>query len=662
METVLSVGGAVLGVLLGLLLGGYAVYRRDFFAPAVAPFASLLITLRPLVLPLFAVVIVGLVQLPLWIPVLATAALAFLALRFILMPEAQLAGSKERWDRWLVHTVGKHTAVLGLILLALATLLSAILATRYFDSIGGLTAFLLVFALLLWLFAFVSRFVAYASSWLRALVALFIVLTGLRFGAAVGLLPGGNWLEEHAPWLDIALPLTAAALLLTEAVLDVVFYWRQEHAASSSPALRGLDRLLLVRGAALAGRPVKIARSVGLSLAILASSAVAASAIWGLAQTARPGETLSIESATPASEVANPASPARFKTDLELAKAYTPVLAFTRDERWTPIPIGTYAREATLSGPLTEPLAKPKSVREKLDRTCPRLATSPCYRLSIRCPVGHKGCAMPHPHPDRESDRLYREGAVYVRVVKKSVEETEERKREAEHLRRSDRWPPQVFVNEGPYRKSLTTLLQYWYFYRYDEWETNVFAGQLVQRHEGDWEGVTIGLSDTRPLFVAYSAHCAGTWKPWSAIELSDKLPESTHPLVAVAEGSHANYPQAAQKRSPDWAHCQGLPAGSTTLLSYASDIRDKTEYGWQWYPSERGWLTADIKDLPMSFPGYWGANENTTLYGFFKENPLATGHGPETPSLQPLWKSPVTKIFCGNYTGPQGDYECKEN
>lgn len=661
MATILPVGGAVLGILLGLALGGYAVYRRELFAPAAAPFSSLLITLRPLLLPLFAVVIVGLVQLPLWVPVIATATLAFLALRLILKPEATLAGTTERWDRWLVNTVGTHTAVLGLVLLLLAIGLSLALATRYFESIGGFTAFLLVFALLLWGFAFLLRFAAYASSWLRAVVALFFVLTGLLFGAATGLLPEGDWLAAHAPWLGLALAVAAGVLLLLEAVLDIVYHWRQDHTISNLPLRRGLDLLLHVREEALGERWVKIARSLGLSLAILASIAIAASAIWGLAQTAQPGETLTVESATLASEAPNPASAARFESDLELAKAYTPVLAFTQDERWTPVPIGAYARAATLSGPLAKPLANTRSVREKLDRTCPRLATSPCYRLSIRCPLGHDACAKENQHTDRDSDRLYPEGAVYVRVVKRPVEEEEERKREAEHLRRSDRWPPRVFVDEGPYRKSLTTLLQYWYFYYYDEWETNVFAGQLVQRHEGDWEGVTVGLSDTRPLFVAYSAHCAGTWKPWDAIELSDKLPEPTHPLVAVAEGSHANYPRADQTRSPDWAHCQGLPAGTTTLLSYGSNIRDKTEYGWQWYPAEGGWLSADIKDLPMSFPGYWGASESTTLYGFFRENSLGAGHGPETPTLQPLWKSPLTKIFCGNYTGPKSNYRCKE-
>jgi hypothetical protein len=31
-----------------------------------------------------------------------------------------------------------------------------------------------------------------------------------------------------------------------------------------------------------------------------------------------------------------------------------------------------------------------------------------------------------------------------------------------------------------------------------------VLGGRIVQRHEGDWEAVTVGLSDAKPLFVAF--------------------------------------------------------------------------------------------------------------------------------------------------------------
>jgi hypothetical protein len=658
-----TVAGAVLAILIGLALGVVVVRRRKLLAPAAKPFGSLLRTLRPLVLPLFAVAIVGSTQLSLWVAIAVTTTLTVIALRFVVMPEARQLAAVETWDRKLIRAAGKHGAwrLASLTAVVVAAILSVALSTRYFESIGGWTAFLLVLALLLWLVAFLLRFVSYASSWLRAGVALFIVLTGLYFGAAIGILPEGAWLAEHVPWLESVLPLAAVALLGIEAVFDIVAARRNGHAQGGARSASVLDRALAIRRAALGPGSVQITQGLGLGMSLLAAIVLAISTLAGLGETAQPGETLSVESAAEAAEEPSPAAPGRFADDLALAKAYAPVLAFTSDERWSPISVDSYAREAVLSGPLKEPLADPSSVQEKLDRACPRLATSPCYRLSIRCKDGHEPCGMAVPHPDRNSERLYPEGDVYMRVVRKSAEEAEERRRETEHLRRSDRWPPRVFVDEGPYRESLTALLQYWYFYRYDEWETRVFAGQLVQRHEGDWEAVTIGLSDRRPLFTAYSAHCGGTWKPWKAIEVSDKFPEPTHPLVAVAEGSHANYPKADQKRTPDPAHCQGIPAGTTALLSYASNIRDKTEYGWQWYPSDGGWHMVDADTLPMSFPGYWGADESTTLVGFFKSSTLGEGHGPKTPSQQPLWESPITKIFCGNYSGPSGNYHCKE-
>jgi hypothetical protein len=659
---VLPVVGAVVGICLGIALGVWAVLRRGLLAPGLAPFSSLLVTLRPLVLPLLAVILVGLLQADWWIPVLGTTVLTFLALRFILMPEGPRKPPELRWDRWLLRTLGRNAVLFGAFLLTLAIVLFIVVSTRYFESIGGVTAFSLVLALVLWTFAFLSRFVSYASSWLRSFVALLVVLTGLRLAAAIGLLPGDDWLDDQASCLEIGLPIAAGVLLLLEAVLDVVAPWHEDRPRRDAGKGPKLSTVLRIRNAALLDEDaLEAAQGLGLALALLASAAIAATAIFGLFETAQPGETLSVESSQLARDAPDPASPARFQSDVDLERAYAPVLALTREERWSPVAADGYARRATLSGPTVEPLANPRSVREKLDRACPRLASSPCYRLSIRCPLGRADCARANPHPDRSSERLYREGAVYVRVMRKSLEEEEERRREAEKLRPSDRWPPRVFVDEGPFRKRLTTLLQYWYFYPYDEWEANVFAGQLVQRHEGDWEAVTIGLSDAEPLFVAYSAHCAGTWRAWRGVEISKKLPEPTHPLVAVAEGSHANYPSAGQKHVPDTAYCQGLPKGTTTLLGYASDIRDRTEYGWQWYPADSGWLTADIAEPPMSFPGYWGADESTTLYGFFKENPIAKGHGPETPTLQALWREPVTKIFCSNYTGPDGDYECKE-
>ncbi len=86
------------------------------------------------------------------------------------------------------------------------------------------------------------------------------------------------------------------------------------------------------------------------------------------------------------------------------------------------------------------------------------------------------------------------------------------------------------------------TVIQYWYFYYFDEWSN---------LHEGDWELVELvfsGLSaqelveaNGEPLFAAYSQHQAGQRLSWA--EMREKgLIRDTHPLVYVAQGSHANY------------------------------------------------------------------------------------------------------------------------
>jgi hypothetical protein len=173
-----------------------------------------------------------------------------------------------------------------------------------------------------------------------------------------------------------------------------------------------------------------------------------------------------------------------------------------------------------------------------------------------------------------------------------------------------------------------------------------------VQRHEGDWEAVAIGFSQKAPLFLALSAHCGGSWIPWRNAEIAPTPGRRTHPLVAVAEGSHANYTHAQDRRAPDWAGCQGVPQGTTTALSYASNIRDETSYGWDWLPARTIFVNSSTP--PMSFPGTWGGSDETVLENERNQVIAGPGHGPLTPTLQPLWFDPVRTIFCsGHWHGP---------
>ncbi len=74
------------------------------------------------------------------------------------------------------------------------------------------------------------------------------------------------------------------------------------------------------------------------------------------------------------------------------------------------------------------------------------------------------------------------------------------------------------------------TIVQYWFFYAYNDADFN--------QHEGDWEMIQIVLdASMNPIYAAYSQHNGGERASWSAVWKTD-----THPHVYVARGSHANY------------------------------------------------------------------------------------------------------------------------
>lgn len=84
--------------------------------------------------------------------------------------------------------------------------------------------------------------------------------------------------------------------------------------------------------------------------------------------------------------------------------------------------------------------------------------------------------------------------------------------------------------------------LQYWYFYFFNDWRTRAHG---VNDHEGDWEQVTIFLSerpggDLAPAWVAFSAHetvGADLRRRWDDPDLT--LVDG-HPVVHPGLGSHA--------------------------------------------------------------------------------------------------------------------------
>ena len=147
----------------------------------------------------------------------------------------------------------------------------------------------------------------------------------------------------------------------------------------------------------------------------------------------------------------------------------------------------------------------------------------------------------------------------------------------------------------------------------------------IHQYHEGDWEAVTVGLSADRPLFVDWSAHCAGEWRPFAGATLvADAGGERTHPVSWIALGSHANLPAAVTAR-PRWWRCDPRVA---TFVHQRVEAHDRirrdaspsatastTRSGSSTAPGSgapQAFPLALVNRLtwPMTFPGIWGGRE----------------------------------------------------
>jgi hypothetical protein len=146
--------------------------------------------------------------------------------------------------------------------------------------------------------------------------------------------------------------------------------------------------------------------------------------------------------------------------------------------------------------------------------------------------------------------------------------------------------------------------LQYWYFYYY-----NSFSVLGAGAHEGDWESVEIGLDEElKPELVVLSEHAEAAVCKVGEFEEN----EQGSPIVYVAIGSHANYPEAG--------------AYITTL---ATTTTDDFAYG------EGESVQPSIQDISKNVPGWvewpgrWGHSSGID-------------ESPKGPALHSEWESPT--------------------
>jgi len=181
-----------------------------------------------------------------------------------------------------------------------------------------------------------------------------------------------------------------------------------------------------------------------------------------------------------------------------------------------------------------------------------------------------------------------------------------------------------------------TIVLQYWLFYVDDFWSLQYPPSNLVwQAHEGDWEVVTVVLDEQQhPHEAAYSQHCTGQRKPWAAVQKA-----GDHPLVFVANGSHANLFAAGAR--PIARQC--IPAQALALLDQlhvtALDVAVPAR---TLGPGTAGIVRIhDNSPRWLRFPGTFG--EAQWIHSPFGN--IAAGAGPESPQLHDVWVDPLGTI-----------------
>lgn len=608
---------------------------------------QLVIALRPLTLPLLVLVLVGAARaLP---PALAGGAVVLgllFAYFYVIRPEwdeitlgfAALGRRIARRDRragdpsslaWL----GARTVVFPLLLVTVAASPSTWMGGR-----GGTARGFAEGALVVTGIALLARLTSFATTPPRALSAFGIWLLATRAFMRAGFLPGDAFLNEHAPGLSVGnIALGVAGVLVGCAAVEVA-----RHRRVRWRALRLLNRRLLPRRISAA------AATGGLVACIVAAAALGVAVVLGIytisnqggedPRFARPSVPLA---SLPRGDLLRPGNLA----PEQLARTYMPVLVYAGGQRWLPDAVRSYLDGAKLVFPDGTQGSSPNTPAE-LPQSCGADVAPPCFSLTIEC--GHADLPCAGGRELVESDRIQRRGTVYVRVLRTDLParavrlDLDPRRREADA----------VLEYTGPFEEPIHTLLQYWLFYRYDEWAAPTLFGRLVQRHEADWEAITIGFSETEPLFVAYSAHCGGRWLPWRDVEVAADAPLPTHPLVAVAEGSHANYDASQSRRPPDWASCLGVDGSAFAALTYVWGIEDVTGNHVRVMPGNV--VLVDRRTAPMTFPGTWGGNDYTALANQRAFRLGEPGRGPRTPSLQALWVDPITTIFCSSQWRPR--------
>jgi hypothetical protein len=206
------------------------------------------------------------------------------------------------------------------------------------------------------------------------------------------------------------------------------------------------------------------------------------------------------------------------------------------------------------------------------------------------------------------------------------------------------------------------TVLQYWYFYAFNDWRSTFYG---VNDHEADWETVAVYLVDDpeapdrlRPAWVAASSHeLAGPdlRRRWDDPQLRR---EGDHPVVYPGAGSHAGallpgdyvvsveLPalrrivgrlQQVRRQLLPWTAEPGRGAFALPFVDYARGdgpaIGPGREVTWRVEPID------DDTPWVRDYRGLWGLDTHDPFGG--ERAPAGPRYG-RTGTLRPSWADPL--------------------
>ncbi|KAJ3162382.1 hypothetical protein HDU86_004862 [Geranomyces michiganensis] len=131
--------------------------------------------------------------------------------------------------------------------------------------------------------------------------------------------------------------------------------------------------------------------------------------------------------------------------------------------------------------------------------------------------------------------------------------------------------------------------------------------GRVYGNHVGDWEYVSVRFSSSgEPLAMYFSEHDTGTALQWSAVQKT-----GDRPIVYVARGSHANYPNNGNDGKHPYKLPFGILSDATSSVTTGGKLVDPAmNYRTYCYDGTKFSAGADtqLKDVGwLDYTGNWG-------------------------------------------------------